>query len=133
MKRYYYDCAISAQYMNKYHGIKFYIPETEDVQEEILYSESDIQCAHEMWGETEFTVYPESHALLQPQEGDVVQRMSIDGFWRVREIPEFIIFSGYGHGDYHFSKKEGIVNDFLTDIKIIQRNGLSFIMPKKEV
>ncbi len=71
--------------------------------------------------------------MLLPQVGDVVERASRDGFFRVREIEEYIIFDGYGSGDYHFAKKDGIREDFLADIRILQRSGKTFFTPEIEI
>lgn len=119
--RYYYTDPLAAAWMAKHFGMKF----TNDVATDSRCAENmgkllSMAMDEEVTIHARFIIHPDSQHLLEPQQWDVLQAADstavsyYDGFYRKDE--GFVFHDESAH----------------KSVKIIQRNGLSFMWPESE-
>lgn len=139
-KRYYYDCAIKAAYMAKYHGMKF-----KSSRGQNLYFDGGADFRAEFDGGIyvgcKYRIHPDSVALLQPMVGDLL--LMEDNYFGagrpcivVKRIRQTDVNGNVGPF-YDYDDPESIEEDGEDWIigghdafTIIQRNGLPFFWPE---
>ena len=106
MSRLYYDNAIDALYMAEKFGVMLF-EEYRDGTAQLLDSEDIIEG---IGGGVKYLIAPKSLDIFEPKEGDLIQGFKFNNFFTTES-------------DKWTS----------AEAKIIQRNGMPFIMPKREV
>ena len=122
-KKYYYDCAIKAAYMNHEFGVITYIELSinDKVYDKFLikdWNHRELRIDEK----NKYYVAPESEHIFELKEGDL-------GIERNLHAIEPCYFSG----TYWFYENEGIkTNPHQQRVNIIYRNGEHFFNPKEE-
>lgn len=145
-KRYFYTCPIVAALMAKYHGVSMYIGcfESDDFDS---YSHRNLSHFIDDWqykgvksGEyPKFYIHPDSVHLLEPIVGDILTFVCDDGSIAVDAVeqiyePNDECYPYVGNGIDSVIHLCASHPDWIHAplAKIIQRNGLPFVMPESE-
>lgn len=112
MKKLYYHCEFKAGYMDKYFGVKYQVRDEDgELSDKTIW---DYDCFRECSPENPFYIHPDSLHLLEPQVGDLIA-YEYEG-----RIKCYSLIAHPDNGKTKLPERQ----------KIIQRNGIAFMMPE---